>query len=352
MLNQIVATSPDFHVLAGDIAYADPSGTGKPVTHLGPFLTAACRSAEDLDALWTRADEGPQPPGLCRRLQLLGARMSPHRRVLPITTYGSGGHSWLRRSGSSRAPRAASAVSGRLAHCVAALERMRDDFGDAVLPLQIDVTDRAAAAIAAAVAHFGRLDVVVNNAGYGQYGFVEELSEDEIRAQMEPNFYGAVWVTQAALPYLRQQRSGHIVQVTSTGGLVTAADIAMYSASKFALEGLSEALAHEVKPFGVHVTIIEPGSYATDFGSACKRSDAMPDYAEVHAQAAETLAQIIASASDPATTVDPLLAVVDAEQPPLRLLLGPGTFTLVKSAHDERLEKWAPWNVSRSISAV
>jgi NAD(P)-dependent dehydrogenase (short-subunit alcohol dehydrogenase family) len=239
---------------------------------------------------------------------------------------------------------------------VAALERMRDDFGDAVLPLQLDVTDRAAAAAAAAIAaagaHFGRLGVVVNNAGYGQYGFAEELSEDGIRAQMETNFYGAVWVTQAAVPYLRQQRSGHIVQVTSTGGAVPAVDIAMYSASKFALEGLSEALTHEVKPFGVHVTIIEPGFYATGFGSASERPDAMPDYAEVHAQAAETLAQIIASASEPATTVDPLLAVVDAEQPPLRRLLGPGTFTLVKSAHDERLEKWATWNTSRSISAV
>ncbi len=246
---------------------------------------------------------------------------------------------------------------------VAALERMRDGFGDAVLALQLDVTDRGAdiAAIAAAVAHFGQLDVVVNDAGFGQYGFVEELSEDEIRAQMETNFYGALWVTQAALPYMRQQRSGHIVQVTSTGGLVTAADIAVYSASKFALEGFSEALADEVKPFGVHVTMIEPGVYATmiepgvyatDFGSVINRPEAMPAYAEVHAQAAEALGPILGSASDPAATVDSLLAVVDAEQPPRRLLLGPGAFAFVKSAYDQRLEEWATWNMSNSVSGV
>ena len=121
----------------------------------------------------------------------------------------------------------------------AALEKIDSDFRDAILPLQLDVTDRASAFVAVATAyeHFGRLDVVVNNAGYGQHGFVEELSENDVRAQMETNFFGAVWITQAALPYLRRQRSGHILQVTSAAGLVSVAERAMYSASKFALEG-------------------------------------------------------------------------------------------------------------------
>lgn len=226
-----------------------------------------------------------------------------------------------------------------------ALEGMRDEFGDAVLPLQLDVTDRAAdiAAVVAAHEYFGRLDVIVNNAGYGQSGFVEELSENDIRAQMETNFYGAVWVTQAALPYLRRQRSGHIVQVTSAGGVAAAAELAIYSASKFALEGLSEALAQEVKSFGVHVTMVEPGFYATNFVAVQRTADPLPDYIDAHVQTGETLAQLIGTASDPATTVAPLMAVVDAEAPPLRLLLGPGMLDFVKSVYGQRIEEWKAW---------
>lgn len=222
------------------------------------------------------------------------------------------------------------------------LEAMRDDFGDAVLPLQLDVTNRAACidAVAATHNHFGRIDVVVNNAGYGYLGCVEELSESGIRAQMETNFFGAVWITQAALPYLRQQRSGHILQVTSVGGLTAAADIGAYSASKFALEGLSEALAHEVKPFGINVTMIEPGLYGTNFHPAATWADKMPAYAEAHERAAEALDRMLGSASDPADTVDSILAVVDAAAPPLRLLLGPGMFDLMKSVYGKRLAEW------------
>jgi NAD(P)-dependent dehydrogenase (short-subunit alcohol dehydrogenase family) len=181
--------------------------------------------------------------------------------------------------------------------------------------------------------------VVVNNAGYGHQGFVEEVSENEIHAQVETNFYGAVWVTQAALPYLRQQRSGHIVQVTSIAGVATAADM-LICASKFALEGLSEALANEVKPFGIHVTIVEPGSYATGFLAAAIRAVEIPDYAGVHAQAAQALDQIVGSRGDPAATVGPVLAVVDAEAPPLRLLLGPSMLAFMRSVYDDRIQAW------------
>src|SRR5690606_11048133 len=151
---------------------------------------------------------------------------------------------------------------------VSTLDDLRDRFGDAVLAMTLDVTDRAAdfAAVQRAHDHFGRLDIVVNNAGYGHFGFVEELTETEVRDQMETNFFGALWVTQAALPYLRRQRSGHIIQVSSIGGVSAFADLGAYHASKWALEGLSQSLSLEVAPFGIHVTLIEPGGYATDWG--------------------------------------------------------------------------------------
>src|ERR1700742_22829 len=122
------------------------------------------------------------------------------------------------------------------------LADLQERFGEAILPLELDVTDREAAfaRVTQAHAHFGRIDVVVNNAGYGQFGFVEELSENEVREQMETNVFGAVWITQAVLPFLREQGSGHIVQVSSTGGLFTFGNVGLYSASKFALEGFSE----------------------------------------------------------------------------------------------------------------
>ena len=134
-------------------------------------------------------------------------------------------------------------------------------YGDALLPIRLDVTDRDAdfAAVKQAHDHFGRLDIVVNNAGYGQFGFVEELSEQEARDQIETNVFGALWITQAALPYLREQGSGHIIQVSSIGGITAFPDVGMYHASKWALEGFSQSLAQEVAPFGVHVTLIEPG---------------------------------------------------------------------------------------------
>jgi NAD(P)-dependent dehydrogenase (short-subunit alcohol dehydrogenase family) len=223
-----------------------------------------------------------------------------------------------------------------------ALEEIRDEFGDAALPLKLDITDRAGVftAVATAYDYFGRLDVVVNNAGYGQHGFVEEASETDVRAQMETNFFGAVWVVQAALPYFRGQRSGHFLQVTSIAGLMSAAERAIYSASKFALEGLSEGLADEVKSLGIRVTLIEPGYYATGYDAAAKEPETMPAYADIHVQTRESLAAIIGTPSDPADTVDRILEVVDAESPPLRLLVGPGTQPLIASVYRDRLAEW------------
>ena len=168
------------------------------------------------------------------------------------------------------------------------LDDLATKYGDALLPITLDVTDRDAdfAAVKQAHDHFGRLDIVVNNAGYGQFGFIEELSEAEARDQIETNVFGALWVTQAALPYLRAQRSGHIIQVSSIGGITAFQNVGIYHASKWALEGFSQALAQEVASFGIHVTLIEPGGFSTDWaGSSAKRATPLPDYAEAHAEA-------------------------------------------------------------------
>ena len=130
----------------------------------------------------------------------------------------------------------------------ATLADLVEKYGDALLPIQLDVTDREAdfAAVKGAHDHFGKLDIVVNNAGYGHFGFIEELSEQEARDQIETNLFGALWVTQAALPYLRAQHSGHIIQVSSIGGITAFQNVGIYHASKWALEGFSQALAQEV----------------------------------------------------------------------------------------------------------
>ena len=147
------------------------------------------------------------------------------------------------------------------------------------------MTDREAdfAAVARAHEHFGGLDVVVNNAGYGHFGMIEELTEDEARAQIETNLFGALWVTQAALPILREQGSGHIIQVSSIGGISAFPRVGIYHASKWGLEGFSQALAQEVAAFGIHVTLVEPGGFSTDWaGSSSSTPRELPAYAEVH----------------------------------------------------------------------
>src|ERR1700728_4424436 len=197
-------------------------------------------------------------------------------------------------------------------------------YGDAIVPIELDVTDRAAAFAAAARAHehFGRLDVVVNNAGYGHFGMIEELTEDEVRAQLETNLFGALWVTQAALPVLRAQGSGHIVQVSSIGGISAFPGVGAYHASKWGLEGFSQALAAEVKQFGIHVTLIEPGGFSTDWaGPSAKHSARLDAYAPMHEQMA-TLRAGRGAPGDPTASAKALMKVVDAEEPPLRVFFG------------------------------
>jgi NAD(P)-dependent dehydrogenase (short-subunit alcohol dehydrogenase family) len=228
----------------------------------------------------------------------------------------------------------------------ATLTDLAEKYGDALLPIQLDVTDRDAdfAAVKRAHDHFGRLDVVVNNAGYGHFGFIEELSEQEARAQIETNVFGALWVTQAALPYLRAQRSGHILQVSSIGGITAFQNVGIYHASKWALEGFSQSLAQEVEPFGIHVTLIEPGGFSTDWaGPSSKRSTPLPDYKEVHEAADKVRAQRTSKPGDPAASAAAVLKIVDAPKPPLRVFFGELPLSLAKADCESRLATWEEW---------
>jgi NAD(P)-dependent dehydrogenase (short-subunit alcohol dehydrogenase family) len=215
--------------------------------------------------------------------------------------------------------------------------------GDRVLPIEMDVTDRdgAFSAVRHAAEHFGRLDVIVNNAGYGHFGMVEELSEADVRAQLETNFFGALWITQAALPILRAQGSGHLLQVTSLGGITAFPGIGAYHASKWALEGLSQSLAQEVAGFGVKVTMIEPGGYATDWlGPSSARSVENEAYNRVRAAQRDEWAD---APGDPAATRAAILQVVDAEQPPLRIFFGAAPLGVATRDYESRLDTWRKW---------
>jgi NAD(P)-dependent dehydrogenase (short-subunit alcohol dehydrogenase family) len=228
----------------------------------------------------------------------------------------------------------------------ATLDDLVERYGDALLPIRLDVTDRDAdfAAVKQAHDHFGRLDIVVNNAGYGQFGFVEELSEQEARDQIETNVFGALWITQAALPYLREQGSGHIIQVSSIGGISAFPLVGIYHASKWALEGFSQALAQEVAPFGVHVTLIEPGGFDTDWaGPSAKHAAKLADYDEVRAAVEAERSRRWASPGNAEASAAALMKVIDAEEPPLRVFFGASPLATAKADYDSRLRNWEQW---------
>jgi NAD(P)-dependent dehydrogenase (short-subunit alcohol dehydrogenase family) len=229
---------------------------------------------------------------------------------------------------------------------VASLAELADTYGDKVLTLALDVTDRPAvnAALAQAYERFGRLDVIVNNAGYGQFGMIEEISEQEARAQFETNVFGALWVTQAALPYLRESGGGNIIQVSSIGGVSAFANIGIYNSSKWALEGFSQALAQEVALFGIKVTLVEPGGFSTDWGgSSAKHATQLPAYEKVRELAAEARQKRVSNPGDPAATRTAILKVVDAENPPLRIFFGEAPIDIATADYESRLAEWRAW---------
>jgi NAD(P)-dependent dehydrogenase (short-subunit alcohol dehydrogenase family) len=228
---------------------------------------------------------------------------------------------------------------------VKTLAPLVERYGAQVAAMKLDVADKAAvdAAITAVHTRFGRLDVVINNAGYGLFGTIEEVSEAEARAQLDANLFGALWVTQAALPIMRAQRSGHIIQVSSIGGVNAFPTVGLYHASKWGLEGFSQSLAAEVAGFGIKVTIVEPGAFATEWGGpSAKRATPIAAYDD--ARAAIEAFRRNNVPGDPDATGPAILKVVDAEDPPLRIFFGSGGLPLTRSEYARRIETWEKWN--------
>jgi NAD(P)-dependent dehydrogenase (short-subunit alcohol dehydrogenase family) len=230
---------------------------------------------------------------------------------------------------------------------IATLNDLANDYpGLLVLPLDVTAADAVRDRVAEAEKHFGRLDVVVNNAGYGHFGAVEEVTDADLREQLEVNVFGAHRVVRAALPGMRERGSGHIVQISSIGGVIAVPNLGAYHASKWALEALSESLAAEVARFGVHLTIVEPGGYDTDWaGSSARHSDRLPAYDAMREERAARMSTNVPG--DPAAAAQALLEVVDADKPPLRVLLGalfgePVSET-VRSVYHRRLAEWDTW---------
>jgi NAD(P)-dependent dehydrogenase (short-subunit alcohol dehydrogenase family) len=224
------------------------------------------------------------------------------------------------------------------------LQSLVERYGDRVAALALDVTDKGAVhqAITAAHARFGRLDVVINNAGYGLFGAIEEVSESEARAQMETNLFGALWVTQAALPIMRAQGSGHIIQVSSIGGINAFPTVGLYHASKWALEGFSQSLAAEVAPHGIKVTLVEPAGYATDWsGPSAQRATPLPAYDA--ARAAIAAFRSGNKPGDPDATGAAILKVVDAKDPPLRVFFGTVGLPMARAEYARRIDLWEKW---------
>jgi NAD(P)-dependent dehydrogenase (short-subunit alcohol dehydrogenase family) len=235
------------------------------------------------------------------------------------------------------------------------------EFGERhpeALALRLDVTDReqAHAAIAAAVERFGRLDVIVNNAGYGQFGAVEEQTEEELRRQFEVNLFGVLNVTRAALPQLRAQRRGHVVQMSSLNGIEGLVGGGSYCATKFAVEGLSESLAAEVAHLGITVTIVEPGPHRTEFAGEESARLAAPieDYAESVGAAREAFADMDGTQpGDPHRAALAIIAAVDADDPPLRLPLGEMALANIRTKLEGQLEELEAWrDLSESSDLV
>jgi NAD(P)-dependent dehydrogenase (short-subunit alcohol dehydrogenase family) len=222
------------------------------------------------------------------------------------------------------------------------------DLAGRALVARLDVTDPASirAAVDTALAAYGRIDVLVNNAGHGLVGALEELTDEQTRKVLETNVFGVLAVTRAVLPHFRERRSGHIVQLSSVGGVVATPGHAIYATSKFALEGMSEALAGEVATLGIRVSIVEPGPFRTDFaGRSMVFSEPIDDYREtaakhIRARFAENSGQ---QPNDPARPADAIFKLVDSDDSPLRLPLGPEAVGAIRKKLEKQLADLAAW---------
>ncbi|HEY4023430.1 MAG TPA: SDR family oxidoreductase [Pseudonocardiaceae bacterium] len=231
---------------------------------------------------------------------------------------------------------------------VAVIKDLAERAPDQVLATRLDVTDQESIrdAIDATIARFGRIDVLVNNAGHGLIGALEELSDAQLRGVLETNVFGVAAVTRAALPTMRRQRGGHIVQLSSVGGAIGNPGHAAYATSKFALEGMSEALAGEVAPFNIRVSIVEPGPFRTDFfGRSMNFAEPIADY---HDTPAGALRERFRAAdgnqpNDPVRAAEAIITLVDRPDSPLRLPLGPEAVDRIRAKLTAQLDDLAAW---------
>jgi len=232
------------------------------------------------------------------------------------------------------------------ARSLASIDDLNEKYGTNVLTLELDVTnaDQVKAAVEQAHNHFGRLDIVFNNAGYSLVGTIEEGSANDVRALYETNIFGALAVIHAALPLLRKQGSGHILGTSSNLGHVAVPVIGYYCSSKWAFEAIHESLAAEVKPFGIKVTIIEPGAYATEFGSqeSLKFAAGIDAYTDFKTHFVESLRNL--ERGNPDATPEAIFKIVDSENPPLRLNLGSNNLQGMRTTYAERLATWEEWD--------
>jgi NAD(P)-dependent dehydrogenase (short-subunit alcohol dehydrogenase family) len=220
-------------------------------------------------------------------------------------------------------------------------------YGRQILPVALDVTDAVAAtsAVAAGVAEFDSVDVVVNNAGYADLGAVEDFGIEDFREQIDTNLYGVINVTKAALPILRAQGAGHIIQVSSIGGRLATAGLSAYQAAKWAVGGFSEVLAKEVGPLGIRVTVLEPGGMQTDWaGSSMRVLPVSPPYRETVGAMARMHTDSTPALGDPAKVAQVVLRIADMDDPPLRLILGSEAYLYATAAAVARAESDAAWH--------
>lgn len=233
------------------------------------------------------------------------------------------------------------------------LADLKTKYRDQILPLQLDVNDNGQirSAVEQTVKQFGRIDVLVNNAGFGITGAAEAFTDEQVRSQLETNLYAPIAITRVVLPVMRKQRSGHILQISSVGGRVGNPGLTMYQAAKFGLGGFSEALAKEVAPLGIHVTSVEPGGFRTDWGGA---SMTFAPEVEGYEASVGAIRSYLRSGNytpmgDPDKAAKAMIRLVEDPQPPVHLVLGSEAVAILKAADAARkaeLEKWMPVSIS------
>lgn len=227
---------------------------------------------------------------------------------------------------------------------VDALDDVVKIYGAAILPLKADVNNSSECfkAVQQAKAHFGRIDVLINNAGYTLMGAIEETTEKQARDQFDANLFGLLWMTQAVLPVMRTQGSGHIIQMSSLLGIISSPITGLYTASKWAVEGLSESLASEVGHLGIKVTILEPNGYATGADASAVHSGSIPSYQSIKAVVYDQFTS--QSFGRPEATARAVLQLTDMPKPPLRLFLGKAGLPAAQQVYAQRLQTWQDWN--------